>query len=90
MHGELTAIEHELDQLSARAKNLDATERTEVEARLAAMHTQAAELNEQLDAAESPSPFTWEQVRSGFAKPCGRLRAAVRDTRRWLAERRAP
>ena len=64
MQNQLTAINRDLDQLSAKIERSSAAAKAEAKPKLEALREQAANLNKQIDDARNATVSTWEKVKA--------------------------
>src|ERR1017187_6120186 len=68
MQAQLTALNQDLDQLSAKVEKASDAVKAEAKPKLQALRDQTAQLNKQLDDVKSASESTWDSVKGGFKK----------------------
>ena len=90
MHGQLAALNRDLEQLSAKVeKSSDAT-KAEAKPKLQALRDQADKLNQQLDKTKNATESTWDEVKDGSKKAYSELADGFQQARQWVSEKIAP
>jgi len=90
MRVQLTALNADLDQLSAKIeKSSDAT-KAEAKTKLQALRDQTAQLNKQLDGVKDATESTWDSVKAGFNKAYASSKDGFQQARLWVSEKIAP
>jgi cytochrome c556 len=90
MRGQITALNADLDQLSAKIeKSSDAT-KAEAKPKLQALRDQSAQLNKQLDGVKDATESTWDSVKVGFNKAYASSKDGFQQARLWVSEKIAP
>jgi predicted nucleic acid-binding Zn-ribbon protein len=87
---ELTDINKDLDQLSAKLEKSSDAVKAEAKPKLQKLRDQTAKLNEQLDKVGNASESTWEETRAGFKKGYRELKDSFQQARQWLSDKIAP
>jgi methyl-accepting chemotaxis protein len=90
MQGQLTALNRDLDQLSAKVEKSSDTAKAEAKPKLQALRDQADQLNQQLDKAKNATESTWEDVKSGAKKAYDELKDGFQQARQWVGDKIAP
>jgi uncharacterized protein involved in exopolysaccharide biosynthesis len=90
MNDQLAAINHDLDQLSARIDKSSETARAEAKPKLQALRDQAADLNKQLDTVRNATESTWSDVKSSSQKAFASLKDGFQQSRQWVSDKIAP
>ncbi len=90
MQGQLTEINHDLDQLSAKIEKSSDAVKAEAKPKLQALRDQAAELSTHLEVAKSATESTWDSVKVGSKKAYGELKDGFIKARQWVSEKIAP
>src|SRR4051812_17570190 len=90
MQDQLAAINHDLDQLSARIDKSGETARAETKPKLQALRDQATDLNKQLDTVRNATESTWSDVKSSSQKAFASLKDGFQQSRQWLSDKIAP
>jgi ABC-type transporter Mla subunit MlaD len=90
MQSHLTALNQDLDKLSARIESSSDKVKAEAKPKLQALRDQASQLNKQLDDAKNANESTWESVKSGSKKAYDALSNAVHQARQWVSDKVAP
>ena len=68
MQTQLTALNQDLDKLSAKIDSSSDAIKAEAKPKLQALRDQAAKLNQQLADAQNATESTWDSVKAGFAE----------------------
>jgi len=87
MQGQLTALNRDLDQLSAKVEKSSDTAKAEAKPKLQALRDQADKLNQQLDKAKNATESTWDDVKSGSKKAYNELAAGFQQARQWVSDK---
>jgi cytochrome c556 len=90
MQGQLTALNRDLDQLSAKVEKSSDTAKAEAKPKLQALRDQADKLNQQLDKAKNATESTWDDVKSGAKKAYDQLKDGFQQARQWVSDKIAP
>ena len=90
MQGQLSEINRDLDQLSAKIEKASDAAKAEAKPKLQALRDQAAKLNQQLDGAKNATESTWGDVKAGFTKGYNELKDGFQAARQWVSEKIAP
>lgn len=90
MQGQLTNLNQNLDQLSAKIDSASEAVKAEAKPKLQAVRDQFAKLNEQLTEAQAASESTWDSIKAGTKKAYDAVEQGVRDARQWASEKIAP
>ena len=90
MQIQLTALNQDLDQLSAKIEKSSDAAKAEAKPKLQALRDQAAKLNQQLDQAKNSTESTWDDVKAGSSKAFNELKNGFDQTRQWVNEKIAP
>jgi gas vesicle protein len=90
MQDQLSEINRDLDQLSAKVEKANDAAKAEAKPKLEALREQAAKLNKQLDEAKSATESTWDDVKGGFKKGYSELKNAFQQARQWVSDKIAP
>ena len=90
MQSQLTALDQDLDKLSAKIEKSNATVQAEAKPKLQALRDQAAQLNKQLDEVKNASESTWESVKAGSKKAYAALADGFQQARQWVSDKIAP
>lgn len=90
MQTQLTALDQNLDKLSAKIDSSSDAIKAEAKPKLQAMREQAAKLNEQLADAKNATESTWDDVKAGSQKAYDALAKSFADARQWVSDKIAP
>ena len=90
MQLQLTEINRDLDQLSAKIEKASDTARAEAKPKLQALREQTARLTNQLNQAKGATESTWNDVKAGFKKGYGELKEGFQQARQWVSDKIAP
>ena len=90
MQGQLTELNKDLDQLSAKIDSSSDAVKAEAKPKLQALRDQAAQLNKQLDEAKNATESTWDSVKSGFQKAYDATKDGLNQARQWVSDKIAP
>jgi cytochrome c556 len=90
MQKQLTEINRDLDQLSAKVEKSSDAAKAEAQPKLQALREQAARLNKQLDEAKNATESTWDSVRGGSQKAYNELKDGFKVARQWVSDKIAP
>jgi hypothetical protein len=90
MQGQLTNLNQNLDELSARIDRASETVKAEARPKLQALRDQFAKLNQQLAGAKDATESTWDSIKAGTKKAGEAVEQGVRDARQWVGEKTAP
>lgn len=90
MQTQLTALDQDLDKLSAKIDRSSDTVKAEARPKLQALRDQAAKLNQQLADASNATESTWDSVKAGSQKAYDALAKSFTDARQWVSDKIAP
>jgi capsule polysaccharide export protein KpsE/RkpR len=90
MQSQLSEINRDLDQLSAKIEKSSAAAKAEANPKLQALREQTAKLNKQLEQAKNATESTWDSVKAGFTKGYSELKDGFQQARQWASEKIAP
>ena len=90
MQGQLTAINGDLDQLSAKIEKSNDAAKAEAKPKLQALREKSAQLGKQLDAARNATESTWDSVKAGSKKAYNELKDGFTQARQWVSDKMAP
>ena len=90
MQSQLTALDQDLDKLSAKIESSSAAVKAEAKPKLQALRDQTAQLNKQLEEAKSATEPTWNEVKAGFKKGVSELKEGFLNARQWMSDKIAP
>ena|SRR5579859_2921781 len=90
MQTQLTALNQDLDQLSAKVDKSSDAAKAEAKPKLQALRDQADKLNQQLDKAKNATESTWDDVKAGTKKAYNELKDGFQQARQWVSDKIAP
>ena len=90
MQGQLTELNKDLDQLSAKIDSSSDAVKAEAKPKLQALRDQAAQLHKQLDEAKNATESTWDSVKAGFQKAYDATKDGFNQARQWVSDKIAP
>lgn len=90
MQTRLTALDKDLDALSAKIDRSSDAVKAEAKPKLQALRDQAAKLNDQLTDASNATESTWDTVKSGSEKAWDSLQSDFTSARQWVSDKIAP
>ena len=90
MQGELTALNAELDQLSAKIEKSSDAAKAEAKPKLQALRDQTVQMNKQFDEVKNATESTWDGVKDGFNKAYQSSKDGVQQARQWASNKIAP
>ena len=90
MQAQLTALNADLDQLSAKIEKSSDAVKVEARPKLQALRDQTAGLNKQLDNVKNSTESTWDSVQSGFKKAYESSKDGFQQARQWVSDKIAP
>ena len=90
MQGQLTALNQDLDKLSAKIESSSDAVKAEAKPKLQALREQATKLNQQLADASNATESTWDSVKAGTKKAYDAVEKGFMDSRQWVSEKIAP
>ena len=90
MQGQLTALNQDLDKLSAKIDSSSDAVKTEAKPKLQDLRDQAAKLNQQLADASNATESTWDSVKAGTKKTYDAVEKSFMDARQWVSDKIAP
>jgi len=90
MQGQLTALNQDLDKLSAKIDSSSDSLKAEAKPKLKALRDQAAKLNQQLVDAQNATDSTWDSVKDGTKKAYASLQNSFTEARQWVSDKIAP
>ena len=90
MQAQLTTLNQDLDQLSAKIDSSSDAIKTEAKPKLQALREQAAKLNEQLADASNATESSWDDVKAGSKKTYDALAKSFAEARQWVSDKIAP
>jgi ElaB/YqjD/DUF883 family membrane-anchored ribosome-binding protein len=90
MRTQLTALDKDLDALSAKIDSSSDAVKTEAKPKLQALRDQAAKLNDHLADAQNATESTWDSVKAGCQKAYDATKDGVNSARQWVSDTIAP
>jgi len=90
MQTQLTALDKDLDALSAKIDASSDAVKAEAKPKLQAMRDQAAKLKLQLADVPNATESTWDSVKAGWEKSYDALAKSFADARQWVSDKIAP
>ena len=90
MQGQLTALNEDLDKLSAKIDSSSDAIKAEAKPKLQALREKTNQLGKQLEAATNSSESTWETVKADSKKAYNELNEEVNQARQWVSDKIAP
>jgi chromosome segregation ATPase len=90
MQGQMTALNRDLEQLSAKIEKSSDAAKAEAKPKLQVLREKAARLNQKLDDARGATESSWDDVKAGFKKGYGELKDSFQDARKWVSDKIAP
>ena len=90
MQGQLTALNLDLDKLSAKVDSSSDAVKADAKPKLQALRDQAAKLNQELADASNATETTWESVKADTQKAYTATEKGFTDARQWLSDKIAP
>ena len=90
MQDQLTALNQDLDKLSAKIDSSSDAIKAEAKPKLQALRDQATKLNQQLADAPNATESTWDSVKAGSQKAYDALVKSFAEARQWVSDKIAP
>lgn len=90
MQDQLTALNQDLDKLSAKIDSSSDAIKAEAKPKLQALRDQATKLNQQLADASNATESTWDSVKAGSKKGYNELKDGFNQARQWVSDKIAP
>ena len=90
MQAQLTALNQDLDKLSAKIDSSSDAIKAEAKPKLQALRDQAAQLNQQLADAQNATESTWDSVKATSQKAYDALAKGFSEARQWVSDKVAP
>ena len=90
MQDQLTALNQDLDKLSAKIDSSNDAIKAEAKPKLQALRDQATKLNQQLADASNATESTWDSVKAGSKKGYNELKDGFNQARQWVSDKIAP
>jgi chromosome segregation ATPase len=90
MQAQLTALNEDLDKLSAKIDSSSDAVKAEAKPKLQVLRDQAAKLTQQLVDAQNATESTWDDVKAGSQKAFDSLKDGFNQARQWVSDKIAP
>jgi hypothetical protein len=90
MQDQLTALDQDLDKLSAKIDSSSDAIKAEAKPKLQALRDQSAQLHQQLADAQNATESTWDSVKAGSKKAYDSLAKSFTEARQWVSDKIAP
>ena len=90
MQNQLTALDQDLDTLSAKIEKSSDAVKAEAKPKLQSLRDQASQLQKQLDNVKDSTESTWDSVKASSQKAWDSLKEGVVSARQWTADKIAP
>ena len=90
MQGQLTALDQDLDKLSAKIEKSSDAVRAEAKPKLQVLRDQASQLNKLLDEVKNATESTWDSAKAGSKKAYDALADGFQQARQWVSDKIAP
>jgi hypothetical protein len=90
MQDQLTALNQDLDKLSAKIDSSSDAIKAEAKPKLQVLRDQATKLNQQLADASNATESTWDSVKAGSKKGYNELKDGFNQARQWVSDKIAP
>jgi hypothetical protein len=90
MQSQVSAMNAELDNLSAKVEASNDKAKIEAKPKLEALRAQVENLKKQLEEAKGAKESGWETVKDGFKKGYGELKEGFQQARQWTSDKIAP
>ena len=90
MQVQLTALNQDLDKLSAKIDSSSDALKAEAKPKLQALRDQTAKLNQQLADAQNATESTWDSVKAGTKKAYDSVENSFMEARQWVSDKIAP
>ena len=90
MQIQLTALDQDMDKLSAKIDSGTDAVKAEAKPKLQALRDQSTQLHQQLAAAQNATDSTWDSVKAGFSKACDSTKDGFNQARQWVSDKIAP
>jgi len=87
---QLSALNRDLDQVSAKVEKSSDAAKAEAKPKLQALRDQADKLNQQLDKAKNATESTWDDVKTGTKKAYDELANGFQQASQWVSDKVAP
>ena len=90
MQDQLTALNQDLDKLSAKIDSSSDAIKAEAKPKLQALRDQATKLNQQLADAQNATESTWDSVKAGTKSAYESVEKGFNDARQWVSDKIKP
>jgi len=90
MQLQMTALNEDLDKLSAKVDSSSDSVKAEAKPKLQALRDQVGKLNEQLDKAKNATESTWDSVKDGTKKAYASVSDGFQQARQWVSDKIKP
>jgi predicted nucleic acid-binding Zn-ribbon protein len=90
MQVQLTALNQDLDKLSAKIESSSDAVKAEAKPKLQALRDQTAKLNQQLVDVQNATESTWDGIKADSKKAYASLTNGVTEARQWVSDKIAP
>ena len=90
MQVQLTALNQDLDKLSAKIESSSDAVKAEAKPKLQALRDQTAKLNQQLVDVQNATESTWDGIKADSKKAYASLTNGVTEARKWVSDKIAP
>jgi len=90
MHGQLDALNKDLDQLSAKIEHSSDATKADAKPKLQALRDQTADLGKQLDNVRNATESTWDSVKATSQKAFDSVKDGFQQARQWASDKIAP
>jgi ABC-type transporter Mla subunit MlaD len=90
MQSQLSEINRELDQLSARIEKSSDAAKAEAKPKLQTLRENADRLGKQLDEVKNATESTWDSVKASSKKAYNDLKDSFQQARQWVSDKIAP
>jgi prophage DNA circulation protein len=90
IRAEVTELNKELDQLSAKIDGASASAKVEAKAKLQDVRDRVTRLSGKVDGLQNATESTWDEVKSGVRKGYDEVKESFTQFRSWLSEKIAP
>jgi len=90
MESQLSEINRDLDQISAKIEKSSDEVKADARPRLLAMREKSAQLNVQLGEVKNATESTWDTVKSSTRKAYDALKEGFQQSRQWVSDKIAP
>ena len=86
MKKDLVGVQEEVDRLAAKVDKSDDSAKADAKSRLEVVRAKWLQAKKQLDAAESATESTWDDMKASVQTSYGELKDSFDTTRQWLSE----